>query len=578
MRVVDFDLIKSKIEEIKTKHNISDGVAMDYLVCETLFGLDYDSSEMFVTDSSSINSNGSNNDDRGIDILLLNQDAAEDELEVTIVNCKYKSNFESASTFSFPTTEIAKVESALSDLVEDPGGKKNLFNTKQQPLIEEINNRYLNSESVTFNVIFCSNAAGNIDNTRFNSLKSKFQDIAFNVIGIDELIKDSRNRSKPKINGKIAVQKHDMFEVSMGFVAKINAAEILRLFSKNQDLRNTTDFELGILAEDSLNENILRDNVRKFKGVTNIINSNIIKTAKNSNECENFFYYNNGLTVLCNRIRRAPLSNKQIITLEGMQVVNGGQTIRCLDELKKDRIENLENIYLLCRFYEIEDTDFSLNVAEYTNSQTAVTNRDIKSIDERQRKLQELINSKGYFYQIKAKEFEKEKKEQVIDLEKIAQCLYAFDCESPAQARNNKKDIFSSKYDEIFTDKINANYIISLFNLSKLVIQKRNLKIKENIAADLYNKPEYSFVVNSDYFILYGIKKLYLKEHNSLPVDLTSLIDLYDKAYSLLQDCVKEEINRKKSDTKAAAYSNSTYFKNNKLKDDFDRKIEKTTN
>lgn len=573
MRVVDFDLIKSKIEEIKTKYNVSDGVAMDYLVCETLFGLDHDSSEMYITDSSSFNSGG--NDDRGIDILYLNQDAAEDELEVTIVNCKYKTNFESASTFSFPTTEIAKIESALSDLVEDPGGKKELFNAKQQLLIEEINNRYLNSENVTFNVIFCSNATSKIDNTRLNSLKSKYQDVAFNVIGIDEFVKDSRNRSKPKINGKIAVQKQDMFEVSMGFVAKINAAEILRLFSKNQEHRNLTDFRLEILAEDSLNENVLRDNVRKFKGVTNIINSNIIKTAKNSNECENFFYYNNGLTVICNKIKRAPLSSKQIITLEGMQVVNGGQTIRCLDELKKDKIDNLDSIYLLCRFYEIEDIDFSLNVAEYTNSQTAVTNRDIKSIDEKQRKLQELINNQGYFYQIKAKEFEKEKKELVIDLEKIAQCLYAFDCESPAQARNNKKDIFSTKYDEIFTDKINANYIISLFNLTKQITKKRNLKIKENIAADLYNKPEYSFVVNSDYFILYGIKKLYLKEHNSLPIDLTTLISLYDKAYTLLQNCVKEEMNRINNDTKVAAYSNSTYFKSSKLKDDFDQAIEK---
>ena len=574
MRVVDFELIKSKIEEIKTKYDITDGIAMDYLVCETLFGLDHDSAEMFVTDSASINSKG-NSDDRGIDILYFNQDAGEDELDVTIVNCKYKKDFEGASTFTFPTNEITKIDSALSDVVEDPEGKKDLFNAKQQLLLQEISNRYQKSENVTFNVIFCSNATSNIDNARLNSLKSKFKDVAFNVIGIDDLIRDSRNRSKPKINGKIAVQKHDMFEVSMGFVAKINAAEILRLFSKNQEYRNLTDFQLEILAEDFLNENILRDNVRKFKGVTNIINSNIIKTAKNPNECDNFFYYNNGLTVLCNKIRRAPLSNKQIITLEGMQVVNGGQTIRCLDELKKDRIENLENIYLLCRFYEIEDVDFSLNVAEYTNSQTAVTNRDIKSIDERQRKLQELINSKGYFYQIKAKEFEKEKKEQVIDLEKIAQCLYAFDCESPAQARNNKKDIFSTKYDEIFTDKIDANHIISLFNLSKLVIKKRNVKIKENIAADLYNKPEYSFVVNSDYFILYGIKKLYLKEHDALPDDLTELISLYDKTYLLLQNCVKEEMNRKICDTKAAAYSNSSYFKNSKLKDAFDQAIEK---
>lgn len=189
---------------------------------------------------------------------------------------------------------------------------------------------------------------------------------------------------------------------------------------------------------------------------------------------------------MCDKIKKSNLAAKQTITLEGMQIVNGGQTIRCLDALKKDRIENLENIKILCRFYEASEEEFSTKVAEYTNSQTAVTSRDIKSVDEKQRKLQILINSKGYFYQIKAKEFEGERKEKIIDMEKIAQCIYAYSCEMPSQARNNKREIFLSKYNEIFNNSIDAEIIIGLFELFKLIVQRRNLIIKQNILDNAY--------------------------------------------------------------------------------------------
>lgn len=575
MRVVDYNLIKSKIDEIVKQHAVKSGVAMDYFVCETLFELDHDVAQTYITDSESLKVRGENHDDRGIDILYLNQDAGPDELEVNLVNCKFKENFESASSFTFPTTELSKIESALTDLTEDPLGRIESFNSKQKPLIEEIGERYNNSENVAFNVFFCSDGAERVDTKRLNDLRHKFRNVAFNIIGCDSLIKDYRNKTKPNICGKIVIQKNDMFNVANGFIAKVNAAELLRLFSINSEKRNCTDFELNSLVDDELNDSILRDNVRKFKGVTNLINSNIIKTAKDENESCKFFYYNNGLTTICSKIKKSELAIKQVVTLEGMQVVNGGQTLRCLDQIRKENLQNLENIYLLCRFYEIDDLEFSTNVAEFTNSQTAVTNRDIKSIDEKQRKLQELIKLQGYFYQIKAKEFEKEKRDRVIDLEKIAQCIYAFDCECPSQARNNKKDIFSTKYDEIFTDNLTDSHIIELFKLSKLVIKKRNEIIEESIAKDLYNKPEYNFVISSDFFVLYGLKKLYLKSHDKLPEDLSQLISLYDDVYKMLQNCVVNELKRKSEDAKSSGYSNSTYFKNIKLKEDLDKEIEK---
>ena len=70
-------------------------------------------------------------------------------------------------------------------------------------------------------------------------------------------------------------------------------------------------------------------------------------------------------------------------------------------------------------------------------------------------------------------------------------------------------------------------------------------------------------------------KKLYLKNNPKLPKDVTQLMEFYDKAYSKLQTCILNEVKRKNNDPKSPEYSNSTYFKNNKLKEDFDFEIEK---
>ena len=573
MRLLDFNTINMNIKDIMNKKHITNGVAMAFFACETLFSLDEASAEMYITDSSFISGAGAS-DDRGIDVFYLNQDAEENELEVYLVNCKYKENFDAANSFFFPPNELSKIESALHDITEAPGERKNTFNSKQIPFLEEIEARYKNSEDVNFTVIFCSNAVENIDKERLTALKLAFNNkVKFEVIGCDTLINMNRIQKRPKIDGKITIAKKDFFEVQNGIIAKINAAELLRLFSTNNDLRNQTEFTIERLKDDVLNEKALSDNVRKFKGTSNLINSKIIETAKDDEQSINFFYFNNGLTILCDKIKRSTLAAKQTLSLEGMQIVNGGQTIRCLNELKKDKIENLENIEILCRIYGIEDPEFSTNVAQYTNSQTAVTNRDIKSIDERQRKLQELIKAKGYFYQIKAKEFDKENKNLIIDMEKIAQCLYAFKCECPAQARNNKKDIFSVKYDEIFSDDLDENKIIDLFNLFKNITKKRNEIVKKNLIEETFNSPDVNFVVSSDYFILYGIKKLYQKRHGTLPNNVGELINLYDDVYNMLKTCVQKELKRRQEDKSSATYSNSTYFKNSNLQTSLDDMI-----
>jgi hypothetical protein len=89
------------------------------------------------------------------------------------------------------------------------------------------------------------------------------------------------------------------------------------------------------------------------------------------NEPENFWYYNNGITIICSDFKVA--SNELVLTNPG--VVNGGQTIKQL-HLAGDLSNELK---VLLRVIKSRDEAFDGKIALYTNSQNAITLRDLVS-------------------------------------------------------------------------------------------------------------------------------------------------------------------------------------------------------
>jgi len=280
-----------------------------------------------------------------------------------------------------------------------------------------------------------------------------------------------------------------------------------------------------------------------LKSKTNV-NENIINTALNPNQRSKFFFYNNGITITCNKIEYQGERNV-VVVLSDIQIVNGGQTIHALRSAFENTQEKFDEITVLCKIFETTDHEFKLRIAEYTNSQNPVKDRDIRSIDSIQIKLEADFLLEGYFYARKKYQHDTKAKSLRIDSEKLGQALLAFKLDMPAEAKNKKSLIFGAKYDEIFNTNLLAKEAIFVLSLYSEVESKK-----------LEYKEDRGYLSHATYYIMYFIKK------HSARKNIEPSINLYDKAIKSVEYIIKQEKTKLGND-----YVDRVLFVSNRPKD-----------
>jgi AIPR protein len=146
-------------------------------------------------------------------------------------------------------------------------------------------------------------------------------------------------------------------------------------------------------------------NLRQFRGLTEV-NESIAKTLHASPE--NFWYFNNGITVLCESLRKKPLggNNNETGTFEckGASVVNGAQTVGTIVDVSKTNGASLQNSRVLVRLVSLENCPegFADEITRAANTQNRIERRDFAALDPNQKRLRTelyLENQKEYAYQ-----------------------------------------------------------------------------------------------------------------------------------------------------------------------------------
>ena len=163
-------------------------------------------------------------------------------------------------------------------------------------------------------------------------------------------------------------------------------------------------------------------NIRDFIGGTEV-NSEISRTLEKTPSL--FWYFNNGVTVLCDKLIRDDLKAKRIegnFTAKGISIVNGAQTIGTIGSIyqnssPEDR-EQLESAEIFIRFIASEDSeDFGLQVTRATNTQNRVEVRDFVALDIQQDRLHREFRSGGRVYHYKRTSETFERDDKNFDLE-----------------------------------------------------------------------------------------------------------------------------------------------------------------
>ena len=242
------------------------------------------------------------------------------------------------------------------------------------------------------------------------------------VIVTDHLMSERVKLNKLKIND--INKKESFFEIwdlqricnlrssdSEGESFSIDFKEIcggLKALPADLDEKNVKSFLCVMPAEtlrvlyDQYGQRLLESNVRTFLQFRGKVNSGMRETLfKNP---ENFFAYNNGLTVTATGFKTEKKSGALLITnLDNMQIVNGGQTTSAiyftpLEKTTQKGIDfskvDLSKVFVQMKLTVIDDLEkaeeIKENVARYANTQNTIQTADLVSNHPLHRKLEKL--------------------------------------------------------------------------------------------------------------------------------------------------------------------------------------------
>jgi hypothetical protein len=316
---------------------------------------------------------------------------------------------------------------------------------------------------------------------------------------------------------------------------------------------NALNFLKSILDEDDkLREDVFNENVRIYLRFNTKINKQIYKSIETDDNYK-FFYYNNGITAICDSFEHNKMDSPTVV-LKNFQIVNGGQTMHSIYKAyKNDLEEKVGDIYLLLRIYEVKNREIGQEIARFTNTQNPVKNRDIMSNDPAQIKLQRELERSGFYYERKRYEYRDQRidNDKKIDAEKLGQAMLSFYMERPGSAKNKKQEIFGDFYNDVFDEeKINTSYVLCPYLLHRKIEREvKNFgtkikKLEKNNETKSLEKAldKDGFLNHAHYYLLLIIKLLAdAKDLRLDPENAKQFSKLYENAKVILRRIVKEK-------------------------------------
>jgi hypothetical protein len=145
-------------------------------------------------------------------------------------------------------------------------------------------------------------------------------------------------------------------------------------------------------------------NLRKFTGSTEV-NEGIKDTLRK--DAAKFWYFNNGITILCNSLKKKALGGSKrtsgVFVCDGVSVVNGAQTVGCIGEIAASSAEVLANARVSVRLISLAKCpeEFGTDLTRAANTQNRIERRDFAALDLEQDRLRrdlQLELGKSYFY------------------------------------------------------------------------------------------------------------------------------------------------------------------------------------
>ncbi|EME8087249.1 AIPR family protein, partial [Enterococcus faecium] len=369
------------------------------------------------------------NNDLGVDAVNID----EDECVIQLFNFKYREKFNNNKSQS-----IANMVDVTKFLVhvqkENTDGLDSITKAKIEKIIEALDSD--DPWDIELYMVSNENIALSVEDPTVNQFKESYG-MKINTIVLDQIVSyisnfpEDLSASFLVDSTSVMTYEVDVLSTRKSYLVKLTLADLIRITCTDKDLRNDPSADYSKLNNQNLEMSLLFDNVRGYLGENTKFNKNIIDTIEN--DPKNFFMFNNGLTMTAKNIEAGYKNgNKKFeCTVNGFQIVNGGQTLRTIYEYSRNNFDenSLADAEVLVRIFQTEsDKQLTNDIAEYTNSQNAISSIDLKSISNFQIQIGAYLESNDILYVRKSGDFGEDKKRYKyrISMEKVAQLIYSY--------------------------------------------------------------------------------------------------------------------------------------------------------
>ncbi len=263
-----------------------------------------------------------------------------------------------------------------------------------------------------------------------------------------------------QLNGQLIVEDMNYMRVLVG---RISVQAISQVFEQHGD-------------------RLLQRNIRRYLGLhSNRVNMAIHETLT-SDKSDKFYFYNNGITVVCDKFDyNAFQKNDHQVQVKNMQVINGGQTCKTIHQTVKPDLSGTigQSSYVMIRIYQMaeENKDFVQDITYATNSQNPVDLRDLRSNDEVQRQLEIGISDLNYRY--KRQREDGVTGANVVTSLTVAEAVLAIWRQKPHHAKFRRKEHFGKLYEEIFQNLNAAQAVIATLIFRQVENERKHPSSKQ---------------------------------------------------------------------------------------------------
>jgi hypothetical protein len=202
---------------------------------------------------------------------------------------------------------------------------------------------------------------------------------------------------------------------------------------------------------------LFEENIRDYEGKDIEVNKGIRQTLLNPTSGQEFWWLNNGLTIVASKAPR----DGNTLTIRDPKIVNGLQTSMEIYNFFHIQPDTTDTRTILVRVIVTDIEQTRNDIIRATNTQSPIQATSLRAFDPIHHLIEQHFTLHGWFYE-RRKNFYKNQgkpRDKIITISYLAQAVAAIVLQKPNDSRGRPTTLVKKSYDKVFND----NYPISMY-------------------------------------------------------------------------------------------------------------------